>query len=253
MPVFDTNDSPIAPEHFANKLIGALCEVTFTLKHYAIGVQRRDGAQDAEAHDIFSAQVEVVAVLKNPPLIARSPYKGRISKRPHHKAQVPTRGEQINAAAAFISHPEYSLCSETDSQQMVDSMPLGATLRMRSRTEGDIGVSNPSFDSHLRELSVMSSSSSSTTIPNDHDISASVATSSSTDPIRVTDTFTHSLPVAVPIVRINPHTRPAAKLSTAQMTSTGSILPLTSDDEKEEGRSDTEPSSLKRKVRDKVL
>ena len=28
MPVFDTNDYPINPDHFINKLVGALCEVT---------------------------------------------------------------------------------------------------------------------------------------------------------------------------------------------------------------------------------
>ena len=56
-----------------------------------------------EAHDIFSAQVETVAVLKNPPTIVRSPYKGRIAKRPQHRPQIPTREEQANAAAAFVS------------------------------------------------------------------------------------------------------------------------------------------------------
>jgi hypothetical protein len=76
--------------------------LVFSLKHYAIGVQKRDGAPDVEGHDIFSAQVETVAVYKNPPVLVRSPYKGRTTKRPHHRAQIPTRGEQINSAAAFI-------------------------------------------------------------------------------------------------------------------------------------------------------
>ena len=108
MPAFDTNDSPINPDHFVNKLVGALCEVTFTLKHYAIGAQKssKEGESYVEAHDIFSAQVETVAVLKNPPTIVRSPYKGRIIKRPHHRPQIPTREEQVNAAAAFISNPD---------------------------------------------------------------------------------------------------------------------------------------------------
>ena len=72
MPVFDTNDYPINPDHFINKLVGALCEVTFTLKHYAIGAQNKEGGQDAsvEAHDIFSAQVETVAVIG--PLLAQA-------------------------------------------------------------------------------------------------------------------------------------------------------------------------------------
>ena len=78
LPAFDTNDSPINPDHFVNKLVGALCKVTFTLKHYAIGAQKssKEGESYVEAHDIFSAQVETVAVLKNPPSIVRSPYKG---------------------------------------------------------------------------------------------------------------------------------------------------------------------------------
>jgi len=115
MPVYDTNDSPINPDHFVNKLIGALCEVTFTLKHYAIGAQKKskDDGKDVEPHDIFSAQVESVAVLKNPPTIVRSPYKGRIIKRPHHRPQIPTRGEQVNAAEAFVSesHPLFGSSS----------------------------------------------------------------------------------------------------------------------------------------------
>ena len=82
MPAFDTNNSPINPDHFVNKLVGALCEVTFTLKHYMINAQKKEGGQDVEAHDIISAQVETiqVALLKNPPTIVHSPYKGRMTK-----------------------------------------------------------------------------------------------------------------------------------------------------------------------------
>ena len=113
MPVFDTNDRPINPDHFGNKLVGALCEVTFTLKHYAINAQKKEGGQDVEAHDIFSAQVETVALLKNPPTIVRSPYKGRITKRPQHRPQIPTRGEQVNAAAAFVSRTNFDSTSDS--------------------------------------------------------------------------------------------------------------------------------------------
>ena len=62
-----------------------------------------------EAHDIFTAQVETVAVLKNPPVIVRSPYKGQITKQPHHRPQVPSRGEQleVNAARVFIPQPNF--------------------------------------------------------------------------------------------------------------------------------------------------
>jgi hypothetical protein len=40
MPVFDTNDAPINPSRFADKLIGAMCEVTFTFKHITIGTEK---------------------------------------------------------------------------------------------------------------------------------------------------------------------------------------------------------------------
>lgn len=111
MPVFDINDHPVKPDLFADKLIGSLCEITFTLRHYNIGAQtKKDGS---EAHDVFSAQVEAVLVLKNPPVIVRSPFKGRTNKRPHHRPQIPTRGEQVNAAAAFVSQPDVGSTSAT--------------------------------------------------------------------------------------------------------------------------------------------
>lgn len=106
MPVFDTNDSPINPNRFTEKLVDAMCEVTFTLRHYAIGGNRAKGV---DANDIFSAQVESVVILKKPPVLARSPYKGRLTRRPVHKPQLPTRGEQVNAAAAFLPQPDFGL------------------------------------------------------------------------------------------------------------------------------------------------
>jgi len=45
--------------------------------------------------------------MKKPPTIARSPYKGRLTRRPHHSPQVPTRGEQINAAVAFVPQLDF--------------------------------------------------------------------------------------------------------------------------------------------------
>ena len=112
MPVFDTNDYPIKAELFADKLIGAMCEITFTLRHYSIGVQTKPGGARVEAHDVFSAKVEAVSVLKNPPVIVRSPFKGR-TKRPHHRPQIPTRGEQVSAANAFVPQPNFGLTSTT--------------------------------------------------------------------------------------------------------------------------------------------
>ena len=114
MPVFDTNDYPIKAELFADadKLIGAMCEITFTLRHYSISVQTKPGGAWVEAHDIFSAKVEAVSVLKNPPVIVRSPFKGR-TKRPHHRPQIRTRGEQVSAANGFVPQPNFGLTSTT--------------------------------------------------------------------------------------------------------------------------------------------
>jgi hypothetical protein len=109
MPVFDTADKPVNPDHFAEKLVGAMCKVTFTLKHYVIAAQTKADGRLVEANDVFSAQVETIAILKNPPILTRSPYKGRLARslRPHHRPQLPTRGEQVNAAAAFIPQPDF--------------------------------------------------------------------------------------------------------------------------------------------------
>ena len=123
MPAFDTNDRPINPDHFAKKLVGALCEVTFTFKHYAIGVPKKEGGQAVEAHDIFSAQVETIAVLKNPPPMMRSPYKGQLTKRPHHRAQIPTRREQVNAATAFKSRRNIGSTSTLPADELATASP----------------------------------------------------------------------------------------------------------------------------------
>ena len=105
------NDRAINPDHFADELTGALCEITFTLRRYGIGFQMKPDGMRLEAHDVFSAQVEAISVLKNPPVITRSPYKGRITKRPHHRPQIPTRGGKLNAAAAFVPQPNFASTS----------------------------------------------------------------------------------------------------------------------------------------------
>jgi hypothetical protein len=58
--------TPVSPSRFAEKLVGATCEITFTLKHYAIRAQTKADGKVIEAYDTFSAQVEAVAILKNP-------------------------------------------------------------------------------------------------------------------------------------------------------------------------------------------
>ena len=85
MPVFDTNDAPVDPNRFADKLVGAMCEVTFTFKHITIGNHRKPDGSVVEANDVFTAHVESVAILKNQPILARSPYKARLLRRPQHK------------------------------------------------------------------------------------------------------------------------------------------------------------------------
>ena len=102
MPVFDAADNLINPDHYTEKLVGAMCEVTFTLKHYAIAAQTKANGNVVDANDVFSAHVENISILKKPPTLPRSPYKNRTTKKPHHRPQLPTRSEQVNAAAAFV-------------------------------------------------------------------------------------------------------------------------------------------------------
>ena len=83
-----------------------MCEITFTLKHYVIGPQTKANGNVVEVNNVSSAHVENIAILKNPPTLSRSPYKTRLTKRPHHQPQLPTRSEQVNAAAAFVPHPD---------------------------------------------------------------------------------------------------------------------------------------------------
>ena len=104
MPVFDQGDNSVNPDHYAEKMVGALCEVKFTLKHYAIAAQTKVNGNVVDANDVFSAQVENVSILKKPPTLPPSPYKGRAGKKPKNRAQLLTRTEHINAAAAFIPH-----------------------------------------------------------------------------------------------------------------------------------------------------
>jgi len=106
MPAFDTNDASINPNRFADKLVGAMCEITFTLRHYAIAAHTKPDGRKVDANDVFSAKVEAVTVLKNPPVVVRSPYRGQ-TRRPQHRPQLPTRREQVNAAVAFVPQPDF--------------------------------------------------------------------------------------------------------------------------------------------------
>ena len=73
------------------------------LKHYAIGGHK---GSDRDGKWIEANIVESVAILKNPPVIVHCPYKGRLTRKPNHRPQLPTRGEQINAAQAFVPRLE---------------------------------------------------------------------------------------------------------------------------------------------------
>lgn len=106
MPAFDTNGMPIIPNHFADKLVGATCEITFTLRHYTIEAHTKPDGRKVDANDVFSAKVEAVTILKNPPVLVRSPYRGQ-TRRPQHRPQLPTRGEQVGAAVAFVPQPNF--------------------------------------------------------------------------------------------------------------------------------------------------
>ena len=112
MPVFDTNDTSIGPNHFTEKLTGTTCEIT--LKHYAIRSQTKPDGRVMEPYDTFSVQVEAMVILKKPPILVRSPYKGHLTRPPHHRPQLPTRSEHVNAAEAFV--PKSDLGSTTASQ-----------------------------------------------------------------------------------------------------------------------------------------
>ncbi len=123
MPVFDTNDMPIGPNRFAEKLVNAMCEITFVLKHITIAQHRKADGSVVDGNDVFSAQVETVAILKNPPILTRSPYKGRLTRKPQHHPQLPTRQEQVNATMAFVPHPSFGQMFPGPSQSMASVMP----------------------------------------------------------------------------------------------------------------------------------
>ena len=133
MPVFDQGDNSVNPEHYAEKMVGALCEVTFTLKHYAIAAQTKANGNVVDANDVFSAHVESVSILKKPPTLPPSPYKGRSGKKPKHRAQLPTRTEHINAAASSI--PPFDLDSKPATHGTETSPP--STFDKRFSTDPD--------------------------------------------------------------------------------------------------------------------
>ena len=78
-------DRPINSDRFADKLVGALCELTFTLRHYVIGGQMTLDVKEVGANNVsvFSAQVETVVILEYPLVVVCSPYKGRLTMQLH--------------------------------------------------------------------------------------------------------------------------------------------------------------------------
>lgn len=76
MPVYDVNDNlNTRADSWESLLLGALVEVTFTLKHFYMGVT----PTRKEAYDVFSASVESVSVLEKPAPVLRSPFQQRVS------------------------------------------------------------------------------------------------------------------------------------------------------------------------------
>jgi len=136
MPVFDTNDTSIGPNRFTEKLIGATCEITFTLKHYTIRSQTKPDGRVMEPYDTFSAQVEAVVILKKPPILVRSPYKGRLTRPPHHRPQLPTRSEHVNAAEAFVPKSDFG---STTASQFTTPLVNNPAALSEATTSGTVG------------------------------------------------------------------------------------------------------------------
>ena len=134
MPVFDHADNSVNPDHYAEKMIGALCEITFTVKHYAIAAHTKANGNVVDANDVFSAHVESVSILKKPPTLPRSPYKGRPTKKPQHHPQHPTRAEQVNAAPTFV--PPVDLDSKVATH--ASEIPAPSTLDIPLSTDPNI-------------------------------------------------------------------------------------------------------------------
>lgn len=113
MLVFDEKEDIVGdPAQFESKLVGALIEVTFSLKHYYMAAT----STRTKAYDTFSAKIESISVLSPPPVVRRSPYKETIyTRKPKPMPQMPTRGEQVQAAKVFgpmlgkIPQPNFSL------------------------------------------------------------------------------------------------------------------------------------------------
>ncbi|PPQ82748.1 hypothetical protein CVT25_009302 [Psilocybe cyanescens] len=103
LPLYDANENlDTKPETWESKLVGAMVEVTFSLKHYHMAAN----SQCVKASDTFSAKVESVSILRPPPPVLRSPFKNLASpKKLPRTPQTPSRGQQIKAARSFVPFP----------------------------------------------------------------------------------------------------------------------------------------------------
>ncbi|KAH9483663.1 hypothetical protein JR316_0003133 [Psilocybe cubensis] len=106
-PLYDSKDDLIQDiSVLEDKLVGALVEVTFSLKHYYIT------SKTDKPNDTFTAIIENITILKPPPTVSHGPYRSLLSpkKKPARRIQTPlgisTRGKQINAAKSFIPVPQ---------------------------------------------------------------------------------------------------------------------------------------------------
>ncbi|PPQ90115.1 hypothetical protein CVT25_012279 [Psilocybe cyanescens] len=103
LPLYNANENlDTKPETWERKLVGAMVEVTFSLKHYHMATN----SQRIEASDTFSAKVESLSILRPPPPVLRSPFKNLASpKKPPRTPQTPSRSQQIKAARSFVPFP----------------------------------------------------------------------------------------------------------------------------------------------------
>ncbi|PPQ83138.1 hypothetical protein CVT25_003715, partial [Psilocybe cyanescens] len=154
LPLYDANENlDTRPETWESKLVGAMVEVTFSLKHYhmAANSQRVEASdtfsakveshyhmaansQRVEASDTFSAKVESVSILRPPPPVLRSPFKNLASpKKPPRTPQTPSRGQQINAARSFVPFPNG--VKQPDFTLANGSILTGATVPISGSTD----------------------------------------------------------------------------------------------------------------------
>jgi len=104
-----------------------------------------------ELYNTFSAQIEAVVILKKLPILVCSPYKGHLTKPPHHRPQLPTRSEHVNAAEAFV--PKSDLGLTTVSQFTTPLVSNPATLS-EATTSGTVSTVGPAPIANIEDVHI---------------------------------------------------------------------------------------------------